>query len=96
MTIDLNIVLQICLVLLIIALTVAAIMFIMIMLDVKQITRRIKKEIKAVTFLIDILDFIISGFHTAGKKIGNSKIGRNIKKTLRIINPAKGGIKEDE
>jgi hypothetical protein len=96
MTIDLNIVLQICLVLLIIALTVAAVMFIIIMLDVKQITRRIKKEINAVTFLIDILDFIISGFHAAGKKIGNSKIGRNIKKTLRIINPAKGGIKEDE
>ena len=79
MNIDLGLILQFCLILLIIALTVAAIMFIIILLDVVQITKRVKKEIKAVTFLIDIMDFLVSSFHMIRKKVG-----KNIKKTLRI------------
>ena len=85
MTIDLNIVLQMCLVLLIIALTVATVMFIIVLLDIKQITKRVKKEVKAVTFLIDILDFIVAGFRLAKEKISGSKLGKNIKKSLKII-----------
>ena len=89
MSIDLGLILQFCLIIFILALTVAAVMFILIMLDIKQITKRIKKELNAVAFLIDIVDFIISSIQMAGKKIGNTKIARNIKKTLKIV-------KEDE
>jgi len=90
MNIDLGLILQFCLIIFILALTVAAVMFILIMLDIKQITKRIKKELNAVAFLFDIIDFIISSIQMAGKKIGNTKIARNIKKTLNIIK------KEDE
>lgn len=89
MSIDLGLILQFCLIIFILALTVAAIMFILIMLDIKQITKRIKKELNAIAFLFDIIDFIISSIQMAGKKIGNTKIARNIKKTLKIV-------KEDE
>ena len=70
MTIDVGLILQFCLVILVIALTVAAIMFILVLLDVIQITRRVKKEVKAVTFLIDILDYAVSAFHMVRKKAG--------------------------
>ena len=79
MTIDMGLILQFCLVILVIALTVAAIMFILILLDVIQITRRVKKEIKAVTFLIDILDYVVSAFHMVRKKVGKSKVGKILK-----------------
>ncbi|MFA4967471.1 MAG: hypothetical protein WC624_04560 [Candidatus Margulisiibacteriota bacterium] len=79
MTIDMGLILQFCLILMVIALTVAVIMFILILLDVIQITRRVKKEIKAVTFLIDILDYLVSGFHLARKKFSKSKVGKIFK-----------------
>ncbi len=82
MALNLGLILQFCLVLFVIALTVAAIFFILILLDVIQITRRIKKEVKAVTFLIDILDIIVAFFHKAGKKFGNSKISKSIKRSI--------------
>jgi len=53
------------------------------------ITRRLKKEVKAVTFLIDILDLIVGGFHLAKKKIANTGFMKGIKRTLRVV-------KEDE
>ncbi|HTY13098.1 MAG TPA: hypothetical protein VMD02_02800 [Candidatus Omnitrophota bacterium] len=89
MTVDLNLILQFCLILLVIALTVGAVIFILILLDLKQITKRVNREIKAVTFIVDFLDMIVSGFHLAKRKFGDSGVGRTIKKTLKIS-------KEDE
>jgi len=89
MNLDLNLILQLLLILLIIALTVVAILAIIMMVDVIFITRRLKKEIKAVTFLIDILDLIVGGFHYAQKKINNTGFMKGLKKTLKMI-------KEDE
>jgi hypothetical protein len=86
---NLNLILQFCLILLIIALTVVVVMAIIMMVDVIFITRRLKKEIKAVTFLIDILDLIVGGVHLAKKKIAGSGFMKGLKKTLRVV-------KEDE
>lgn len=92
MTVDINLILQVSLVALVLALTVAAIIFIIVLIDIRQVTSRVKKEIKAVTFLIDIMDFMISGFHTAKKKLSNSKLGKSIKKSIQII---KGGENDE-
>jgi hypothetical protein len=73
MTIDINLILQICLVLLVVSLTIGVVMFVLILLDIRQITRKIKQELKALNFLVDILDFVVSGFHLAKKKIGRHK-----------------------
>ncbi len=84
MTVDLNLILQFCLILLILALTVGAVIFILILIDLKQITKRVNREIKAVTFIVDMLDLIVSGMHMAKKKFSDSNIGRTIKKSLKI------------
>ena len=77
--------LQVCGILLIIALTVAAIMFILVLLDVRSITRRLKKEIRAATFLVDILDFLIGGFEIARRKVSESKFMAKFKRAAEII-----------
>jgi hypothetical protein len=84
MSVDLNLLLQFCLILLVIALTVGAVILALVLLDVKQITKRVNREVKAVTFLIDMLDLLVAGFHTAKKKFGSSSVGKGIKKTLRM------------
>ena len=88
MTLDLNLIFQFCLIILMLALTVGVIIFITILLDLRQITGRIKKEVKAVTFLIDILDLVVSAFHMAKKKFANSKIGKSVRKSLRLVKEA--------
>jgi hypothetical protein len=77
--VSMTMILQFCLVLLVIALTVAAIMFVMILLDIRLITKKVKQELKAITLLVDILDLVVSGFHLAKKKLGHSNCCGNDK-----------------
>jgi hypothetical protein len=84
MNINMGILVQFCLILFIIALTVAVIMLIILLLDAIQVTKRIKREIKAVTFLVDILDIIIGMFHTTKKKMGDSGVVKKVKKAFKL------------
>ncbi|KAF0134184.1 MAG: hypothetical protein FD145_827 [Candidatus Saganbacteria bacterium] len=92
MTVDINIVLQVCLVILIMVLILASIVFIIVLFDIKFITNRIKREVKAVTFMVDVFDFLVSGFHMLKKKMTGAKLSKNIKD---IIMKGKGDCKEN-
>jgi len=86
MSLNLALLLQFALILLVLALTVAAIFLIMILFDVRQVTTRIKKEVKAVTFLVDMMDVVLGAIGFAKKKISGSKIAKTVRKTLKIVN----------
>lgn len=92
MTINLGNILQIALILLVLVLAVAAIQFIIVLFDVRSITRRLKKEIKAATFFIDFIDIILGGLELAKNKITKSKFFSRAQKAVEIL---KEGGEED-
>ncbi|MBI5701331.1 hypothetical protein HZC34_05765 [Candidatus Saganbacteria bacterium] len=85
MSLYMGLALQFCGIILLIALIVLAILGVLVLLDIRFVTNRLKKEIKAAAFLISIMDFIISGIEIAKKKIGNLDIINKVKESIDIM-----------
>ena len=84
----LHLVLQICLIAFVLALTVGVVMFVLILLDIRQITKKIKQQLKALNFLVRSLISSFPVFIWQGKRSPNlnaAKIRRRMSDMGRIM-----------
>lgn len=80
-----------CAILLLIALTVGAIYFIMILMDARKMTHEIKEKFLAITSVLDIVSLVIGGLGAARKRMKNPDSSTfvafmaGLKKALQVL-----------